>query len=215
MTDTESMWASPGSPHCPTGQMHLRTPRSLPQSALSWMHPQQRLCSHPAPRPQLRAGGTPTPSHGGVRLGQTHRETHQTWVSAKQSHHQSSPPPLPPPPPPLLGTVLALVPCWDGEQWAAAWGGPTTRAVPDPVCRLVCTLMGITLRLWGCCCSFTLWLPGNDEPERWSRGAVGLNANEGHKSFPSSPLASPHWPKPLGGPTLALKSKWEEEGPGF
>lgn len=69
MTDTESTWASPGSPHCPTSQMHPHTPRSLPQSALSWMHPQQRLCPHPAPRPQVRAGGPPHPESWGGQAG--------------------------------------------------------------------------------------------------------------------------------------------------
>lgn len=32
----------------------------------------------------------------------------------------------------LSGTVLTLVPCQDGGQWAAAWGGPTTHPVPVP-----------------------------------------------------------------------------------
>lgn len=65
----------------------------------------------------------------------------------------------------LSGTVLTLAPCQDGGQWAAVWGGPTTHCAR--------TVPGSTIGLWGCCCSFAPWLPGNGERKRQSSGSSG------------------------------------------
>lgn len=192
MCDTHRKHARTAVP-CPTAQqglIHPHMPNAPPQHALSWRQPWQqlalallrgpvhgtRLLSAKGPPPPRDAEGqTGCAQHSGVLTAGTTAADRQT-NPPNLGVSKAVTPPEPSPPPPRLGNVPhpCTLPGWGTV--AAAQGGPATLPVPVQaagVCRCACTLAGSTLGLWGCCCSFAPWLPGNGEHNRQSSGSSG------------------------------------------
>lgn len=133
------------------------------------------LLSVEGPLPLRNAEGQAVPDIAGslrwAGPGQTDRPTHQTWVSAKLSHCQS-----------LFSSSsssrerslpLRLARMGDSGQQRGVAPPPTLSPSPHGQQACACTLPGSTVGLWGCCCSFAPWLPGNGECKRQSSGSSG------------------------------------------
>lgn len=112
--------------------------------------------------------------------------------------------------------ALTLVPCGDGGRWAAARGGPASP--PSPRGQQACA--GVRARSRearsGSGAAVVVLLRGCQAMASANAEAAGPNANQGCRSSPGAlRRAPPRRPKPLGAPTLGLKGKQGEEGPGF